>query len=72
LALTSFNAAIKQLWRKTLAAVHRNSSKSLGWGLLHFFWMRSGKTTLQRSLFMPQLLLYSWLARAAILKEKRS
>lgn len=43
LALTSFNRAIKALGGKRWQALHRLVYVIAGLGLLHFFWMRSGK-----------------------------
>ena len=43
LAATSFNAAIRQLGAKRWQMLHKLVYLIAGLGLLHFFWMRSGK-----------------------------
>ena len=43
LAATSFNAAIKALGAKRWQLLHKLVYAIAGLGLLHFFWMRSGK-----------------------------
>jgi len=43
LALTSFNRAIRVLGARRWQALHRSVYAIAGLGLLHFFWMRSGK-----------------------------
>ncbi len=43
LAATSFNAAIKKLGAKRWQMLHKLVYLIAGLGLLHFFWMRSGK-----------------------------
>ena len=43
LAATSFNAAIRQLGAKRWQMLHKLVYLVAGLGLLHFFWMRSGK-----------------------------
>ena len=43
LAATSFNAAIRALGAKRWQALHRLVYVIAGLGILHFFWMRSGK-----------------------------
>ena len=43
LAATSFNRAIKSLGAKRWQLLHRLVYVIAGLGLLHFFWMRSGK-----------------------------
>ncbi len=43
MALTSFNRAIRALGARRWQALHRSVYAVAGLGLLHFFWMRSGK-----------------------------
>ncbi|MBI2727383.1 MAG: sulfoxide reductase heme-binding subunit YedZ [Polaromonas sp.] len=43
LAATSFNAAIRAMGAKRWQALHKLVYLIVGLGLLHFFWMRSGK-----------------------------
>ena len=43
LAATSFNRAIKALGARRWQALHRSVYAVAGLGILHFFWMRSGK-----------------------------
>jgi sulfoxide reductase heme-binding subunit YedZ len=43
LAATSFNAAIRKLGAKRWQMLHKLVYLIAGLGLLHFFWMRSGK-----------------------------
>jgi sulfoxide reductase heme-binding subunit YedZ len=43
LAATSFNAAIRRLGAKRWQMLHKLVYLIAGLGLLHFFWMRSGK-----------------------------
>lgn len=43
LAATSFNAAIRKLGTKRWQMLHKLEYLIAGLGLLHFFWMRSGK-----------------------------
>jgi sulfoxide reductase heme-binding subunit YedZ len=72
LAATSFNAAIKKMGAKRWQMLHKLVYLIAGLGLLHFFWMRSGKNDFAEVAVYAVILalLLGWRARE-YLKKKR-
>ena len=72
LAATSFNAAIKKLGARRWQMLHKLVYLIAGLGLLHFFWMRSGKNDFVEVAVYAVILavLLGWRARQ-YMKKKR-
>lgn len=72
LAATSFNAAIKKMGAKRWQTLHKLVYLIAGLGLLHFFWMRSGKNDFAEVAVYAVILavLLGWRLRE-YLKKKR-
>ncbi|MDP3169955.1 MAG: sulfoxide reductase heme-binding subunit YedZ, partial [Polaromonas sp.] len=72
LAATSFNAAIKKLGVRRWQLLHKLVYLIAGLGLLHFFWMRSGKNDFAEVAVYAVILalLLGWRLRE-YLKKKR-
>jgi len=72
LAATSFNAAIKALGAKRWQLLHKLVYLIAGLGLLHFFWMRSGKNDFAEVFVYAAIIavLLGWRVRQ-YLKKKR-
>ncbi len=72
LAATSFNAAIKKLGARRWQMLHKLVYLIAGLGLLHFFWMRSGKNDFAEVAVYAVILavLLGWRARQ-YMKKKR-
>jgi sulfoxide reductase heme-binding subunit YedZ len=72
LAATSFNAAIKKMGARRWQMLHKLVYLIAGLGLLHFFWMRSGKNDFAEVAVYAVILavLLGWRARQ-YMKKKR-
>jgi sulfoxide reductase heme-binding subunit YedZ len=72
LAATSFNAAIKAMGAKRWQLLHKLVYVISGLGLLHFFWMRSGKNDFAEVFVYAAIiaLLLSWRVRQYLTKKK--
>jgi sulfoxide reductase heme-binding subunit YedZ len=72
LAATSFNAAIKAMGAKRWQLLHKLVYVISGLGLLHFFWMRSGKNDFAEVFVYAAIiaLLLSWRVRQYLMKKK--
>ena len=72
LAATSFNAAIKAMSAKRWQLLHKLVYVVAGLGLLHFFWMRSGKNDFAEVFFYAAIiaLLLGWRIREYLRKKK--
>ena len=72
LAATSFNAAIKALGAKRWQMLHKLVYLIAGLGLLHFFWMRSGKNDFAEVLVYAAIIavLLGWRVRQYLRKKK--
>lgn len=72
LAATSFNRAIKALGAKRWQLLHKLVYVISGLGLLHFFWMRSGKNDFAEVFVYAAIVavLLGWRVRQFLLKKK--
>ncbi len=72
LAATSFNRAIKALGAKRWQLLHKLVYVISGLGLLHFFWMRSGKNDFAEVFVYAAIIavLLGWRVRQFLLKKK--
>ena len=72
LAATSFNAAIKAMGAKRWQLLHKLVYVISGLGLLHFFWMRSGKNDFAEVFVYAAIIavLMGWRVRQYLLKKK--
>ena len=72
LAATSFNAAIKAMGAKRWQTVHKLVYVIAGLGLLHFFWMRSGKNDFAEVLVYAAIIavLFGWRVKQFLRKKK--
>lgn len=72
LAATSFNAAIKSMGAKRWQMLHKLVYVIAGLGLLHFFWMRSGKNDFAEVLVYAAIIavLLGWRVCQYIIKKK--
>ena len=72
LAATSFNAAIKTLGAKRWQRLHKLVYVIAGLGLLHFFWMRSGKNDFAEVFVYAAIiaLLLGWRIRQYLIKNR--
>ena len=72
LAATSFNAAIKSLGAKRWQLLHKLVYAIAGLGLLHFFWMRSGKNDFAEVFVYAAIIavLLGWRVRQYFIKKK--
>ena len=73
LAITSFNAAIKALGAKRWQLLHKLVYAIAGLGLLHFFWMRSGKNNFSEVFVYAAIiaLLLGWRVQQFLKKKKK-
>jgi sulfoxide reductase heme-binding subunit YedZ len=73
LAATSFNRAIRLLGAKRWQQLHRLVYVVAGLGILHFFWMRSGKNDFAEVAVYAAILavLLGWRVREAVKKRRR-
>lgn len=74
LAATSFNAAIRKLGAKRWQMLHKLVYLVAGLGLLHFFWMRSGKNDFAEVFVYAAIiaLLLGWRLQQFIRKKRLS
>ncbi|MFN3570973.1 MAG: sulfite oxidase heme-binding subunit YedZ [Polaromonas sp.] len=74
LAATSFNAAIKKLGARRWQMLHKLVYLIAGLGLLHFFWMRSGKNDFAEVAVYAVVLalLLGWRVREYVKKKRPS
>ena len=74
LAATSFNAAIKAMGPKRWQTLHKLVYVIAGLGLLHFFWMRSGKNDFAEVFVYAAIIavLLGWRVRQFLGKKKAS
>ena len=72
LAATSFNAAIKAMGAKRWQTVHKLVYVIAGLGLLHFFWMRSGKNDFAEVFVYAAIIavLFGWRVKQFLKKKK--
>ena len=72
LAATSFNAAIKAMGAKRWQLLHKLVYVIAGLGLLHFFWMRSGKNDFAEVFVYAAIIvvMLGWRVRQYLLKKK--
>jgi sulfoxide reductase heme-binding subunit YedZ len=72
LAATSFNAAIKAMGSKRWQMLHKLVYVIAGLGLLHFFWMRSGKNDFAEVFVYAAIIsvLLGWRVRQYLIKKK--
>ena len=72
LAATSFNAAIKAMGAKRWQTLHKLVYVIAGLGLLHFFWMRSGKNDFAEVLVYAAIIavLFGWRVKQFLKKKK--
>ena len=72
LAATSFNAAIKKMGAKRWQMLHKLVYLIAGLGLLHFFWMRSGKNDFAEVAVYAAILavLLGWRVRQYVNKKR--
>jgi len=72
LAATSFNAAIKSMGVKGWQMLHKLVFVIAGLGLLHFFWMRSGKNDFAEVFVYAAIIavLLSWRVRQYLIKKR--
>ncbi len=72
LAATSFNAAIKSMGAKRWQMLHKLVYLIAGLGLLHFFWMRSGKNDFAEVFVYAAIIavLLGWRVRQYLIKKK--
>ena len=72
LAATSFNAAIKAMGAKRWQLLHKLVYVIAGLGLLHFFWMRSGKNDFAEVFVYAAIIavLLGWRVRQYFIKKK--
>ena len=72
LAVTSFNAAIKAMGAKRWQTLHKLVYVVAGLGLLHFFWMRSGKNNFAEVFVYAAIIavLLGWRAQQFLKKKK--
>lgn len=72
LAATSFNAAIKKLGARRWQMLHKLIYLIAGLGLLHFFWMRSGKNDFAEVAVYAAILavLLGWRIRQYVKKKR--
>ncbi|MES2384599.1 MAG: protein-methionine-sulfoxide reductase heme-binding subunit MsrQ [Pseudomonadota bacterium] len=72
LAVTSFNAAIKKLGARRWQMLHKLVYLIAGLGLLHFFWMRSGKNDFAEVAVYAVILavLLGWRVRDYVKKKR--
>lgn len=72
LALTSFNAAIKAIGAKRWQQLHKLVYVISGLGLLHFFWMRSGKNDFAEVIVYAAIIavLLGWRVQQYLKKKK--
>ena len=72
LAATSFNAAIKAMGAKRWQMLHKLVYGVAGLGLLHFFWMRSGKNDFAEVFVYAAIMavLLGWRVRQYLIKKK--
>jgi methionine sulfoxide reductase heme-binding subunit len=72
LAATSFNAAIKALGAKRWQLLHKLVYVIAGLGLLHFFWMRSGKNDFAEVFVYAAIItvLLGWRVRQYLIKKR--
>jgi methionine sulfoxide reductase heme-binding subunit len=72
LAATSFNAAIKSMGAKRWQMLHKLVYLIAGLGLLHFFWMRSGKNDFAEVFVYAAIIavLLGWRVRQYLVKKK--
>lgn len=72
LAATSFNAAIKGMGPKRWQLLHKLVYVIAGLGLLHFFWMRSGKNDFAEVFVYAAIIavLLGWRVRQFLIKKK--
>jgi sulfoxide reductase heme-binding subunit YedZ len=72
LAATSFNAAIKAMGSKRWQMLHKLVYVIAGLGLLHFFWMRSGKNDFVEVFVYAAIIavLLGWRVRQYLIKKK--
>ena len=72
LAATSFNAAIKAVGAKRWQTLHKLVYVIAGLGLLHFFWMRSGKNDFAEVFVYAAIIavLLGWRVRQYFIKKK--
>jgi sulfoxide reductase heme-binding subunit YedZ len=73
LAATSFNRAVKAMGAKRWQALHKLVYVIAGLGILHFFWMRSGKNDYAEVAVYAAILamLLGWRVRQAIRKRRQ-
>ena len=72
LAATSFNAAIKAMGAKRWQLLHKLVYVIAGLGVLHFFWMRSGKNDFAEVFVYAAIIavLLGWRLRQYLAKKK--
>ena len=72
LAVTSFNAAIKAMGAKRWQTLHKLVYVVAGLGLLHFFWMRSGKNNFAEVFVYAAIIavLLGWRVQQFLKKKK--
>ena len=72
LAATSFNAAIKAMGAKRWQTLHKLVYVIAGLGLLHFFWMRSGKNDFAEVFIYAAIIavLLGWRVKQFLKKKK--
>ncbi len=72
LAATSFNATIKAMGSKRWQMLHKLVYVIAGLGLLHFFWMRSGKNDFAEVFVYAAIIsvLLGWRVRQYLIKKK--
>ncbi|MBC7548106.1 MAG: sulfoxide reductase heme-binding subunit YedZ [Polaromonas sp.] len=72
LAATSFNAAIKAIGAKRWQSLHKLVYVISGLGLLHFFWMRSGKNNFAEVFVYAAIIavLLGWRVQQYLTKKK--
>jgi sulfoxide reductase heme-binding subunit YedZ len=72
LAATSFNAAIKAMGAKRWQTLHKLVYVIAGLGLLHFFWMRSGKNDFAEVFVYAAIIavLFGWRVKQFLKKKK--
>ena len=72
LAATSFNAAIKAMGAKRWQVLHKLVYVIAGLGLLHFFWMRSGKNDFAEVFVYAAIIavLLGWRVRQYLIKKR--
>jgi sulfoxide reductase heme-binding subunit YedZ len=74
LAATSFNRAVKALGAKRWQALHKLVYLIAGLGILHFFWMRSGKNDFAEVAVYAAILavLLGWRVMQAVRRRRQS